>query len=64
MTARTTVRVALPGGGYQMRKATAAQRWPFAVAAAPAPAPAAQKTCLGCGAKFTTVPEGGLPCGH
>lgn len=22
------------------------------------------KTCLGCGAKFTTIPEGGLPCGH
>lgn len=58
---RTTVRVALPGGGYQMRKAPAPQRWPFAVAPAPAPAP---KTCLGCGAKFATIPEGGLPCGH
>ena len=22
------------------------------------------KTCLGCGAKFATIPEGGLPCGH
>lgn len=22
------------------------------------------KTCLGCGAKFTTIPDGGLPCGH
>lgn len=61
MTARTTVRVALPGGGDQMRKAPTAQRWPFAVAPAPAPAP---KTCLGCGAKFATIPEGGLPCGH
>lgn len=28
-------------------------------------APVAEpKTCLGCGAKFTTIPEGGLPCGH
>ena len=56
---RTTRPIALPGGGYQMRKAPAPQRWPFAVAPAPTP-----KTCLGCGAKFTTIPEGGLPCGH
>jgi hypothetical protein len=26
--------------------------------------PTEPKTCLGCGAKFTTIPKGGLPCGH
>jgi len=66
---RTTLRVALPGGGYMMRKSPVAQRGgPDLVGyvngrrveadvAAPTP-----KTCIGCGAK--QQPDGSLPCGH
>ena len=53
----------LPIGGTPEGESTSVMLALGLAKPAPAPAPA-PKTCLGCGAKFTTIPDGGLPCGH
>ncbi len=76
MSTHTTMRFARPGGGHlTLRVKTPVVEGDPSVCANGRPiddfyntplglAYEEPKTCLGCGAKFTTIPEGGLPCGH
>ena len=52
-----------PGGTFALRAQQTGESSPTKLHSTEI-RPTPTKTCLGCGAKFTTIPEGGLPCGH